>query len=400
MRRAFHHLLEVSVRRATLLIASTFVLAAASATLLLPPIAAPAKGLTRGAPGIKSMSALAFGHEGVLFIGDGKSGAVFAVDVGDREPRDSEEAISIRDIETKIGARLGTDPGLVMIHDMAVNPISQNIYLAVSRGRGDWKSAWMLPNDVADASILLRIGPDGAIHEVTLKEVPYARATLPNPVDPAKTHKWKEGISLRTDTITDLAYQDGVLYVTGLSNEEFASTLWRVPYPFDGEGTTATTLEVYHGAHGEYETHAPIRTFLPYRLNDEAQLLAAYLCTPFVTFKVSDLGDKKHVKGRTLAEFGYGNYPLDMILYKKGGKDRILIANSNLPLMIVRTEDIASHQGAITAPVEEYTAGLKYEIRSGAGVQQLDNLNGKNVVALVRTAAGLMNLESLPVERF
>ena len=41
---------------------------------------------------------------------------------------------------------------------------------------------------------------------------------------------------------------------------------------------------------------APIREFVPYQLKDKAYLLAAYLCTPFVTFPVDDLEDGKHLK--------------------------------------------------------------------------------------------------------
>ena len=43
---------------------------------------AGASGFTTGTPDIRSLSALAFGPEGVLFVGDGKGGAVFALDLG------------------------------------------------------------------------------------------------------------------------------------------------------------------------------------------------------------------------------------------------------------------------------------------------------------------------------
>ena len=43
---------------------------------------------------------------------------------------------------------------------------------------------------------------------------------------------------------------------------------------------------------------------------------------------VSDLKAGETVKGITIAELGNGNRPLDMIVYKKGGKDFILLANS------------------------------------------------------------------------
>ena len=352
-----------------------------------------------GKPAIRSMSALTFAPDGTLFVGDSKGGALYALDVADTATATWAERFRITDLESKIAAALGTTADDVLIHDLAVHPISRRVYLAVSRGGEQWESSWNLPNDLADATILLRIDGDGEIGEVPLGEVAHARAELPNPVDGAKAHRWKEGLSLRVDTITDLAYADGVVYVAGLSNEEFASTMWKVPYPF-GAGVSATTLEIYHGAHGAFETHAPIRTFVPYELAGESHLLAAYLCTPFVTFSTAELEDGKHVKGRTLGEFGSGNYPLDMVVYNKDGKDRLLIANSQLPLMIIKPEDIESFEGELLEEPSTYLAGLPYEYRSGAGVQQLDLLNDSSFVALQRLPGGTLDLVTLPVRRF
>jgi len=364
-----------------------------------PAQAAGHEGMTRGKPAIRSMSVLAFGEDGTLFIGDGQGGAVYAIDLGDdKAPAKKDEAAGMQDVEAKIGARLGTSAAEVMVHDMAVHPISQKIYMSVSRGRGKWNSNWILPNDIADAQVLLAISGD-SIDVIALDDVPFAKAALPNPVAAGKKHMWKEGIELRADTITDIALAGDTLYVAGLSNEEFASTMWRIPYPFSSD-VAATTLEVFHGAHGEYETHAPIRTFLPYRLNGSDYLLAAYLCTPLVTFPIADLKAGQHIKGRTIGEFGSGNYPLDMVVYEKNGKEQVLIANSNMPFMIVDPKKIEAFKGSITSAVEGYTAGVEYEIRSGTGILQMDRLNGEFIVALHRQAGGRVDLVSLPVDRF
>jgi hypothetical protein len=368
-------------------------------TIGLAVAAAATAEMAVGKPAIRSMSTLAFGSDGTLFVGDSKGGAIFAVDVADGAATSWSERFRIPDLEGKIAAALGTTADDVLIHDLAVHPVSRRVYLAVSRGGEQWTSGWSLPNDLADATILLRIDGDGEIAEVPLADVGYSRAELPNPVDGSKTHRWKEGVQLRVDTITDMAFADGVVYVAGLSNEEFASTMWKVPYPF-GTGVTATTLEIYHGAHGKFETQAPIRTFVPYELAGESHLLAAYLCTPFVTFSAADLEDGKHVKGRTLGEFGSGNYPLDMVVYTKEGKDRLLIANSQLPLMIVKPEDIESFEGELLEEPATYLAGLPYEFRSGAGVQQLDLLTDSSFVALQRLPGGTLDLVTLSVQRF
>jgi hypothetical protein len=204
---------------------------------------------------------------------------------------------------------------------------------------------------------------------------------------------------MRADTITDMAYADGALYIAGLSNEEFASTMWKVAYPFAG-AVSATTVENYHGAHGKYETEAPVRTFVPYSLKGRAYLLAAYLCTPLVTIAASDLKDKAHVRGRTVGEFGSGNYPLDMVVYKKNGKEKLLIANSNLPFMIVDPKDVVAYDGVIDKPVETYIAGVRYAPRSGTGVQQMDNLGDDYVEVLRRLPGGRLDLVPVSVKRF
>ncbi|MGH9319785.1 MAG: hypothetical protein ACRD3V_07830 [Vicinamibacteria bacterium] len=375
-------------------------LALLGALHFFPTVSGEAPGDFRtGTPEIRSMSALAFGPDGILFIGDGKGGSVFALDLNDQSSSPGEKELTVKDVESKIGAFLGTTAGDVLIHDMAVNPLSKNVYLAVSRGRSQWDQEWLLPNDIADATVLVKVSPKGELGEVALQDVRFARTALPNPVSPDREHEWKEGINLRTDTITDMSYAHGTLYVAGLSNEEFASTLWRFPYPFSGE-IAATTLENYHGAHGKYETEAPIRTFVPYALGGKEHILAAYLCTPLVTFPLADLKDGQHVKGRTVGEFGSGNYPLDMVLYKKDGKEKLLIANSDLPFMIVDPKDVESYQGAITEPTKTYVAGVRYEPRSGSGIQQMDILNSQSLLALRRHPGGNLDLITLSTEWF
>ena len=118
-------------------------------------LAEDAEGVSsKGRPEILSMSALTFGPENTLFIGDSKGGSIFAIQVVAASPAEGKEGINIAGIETKIAAMLGTTAEQVMIHDLAVHRPSQEIYLAVSRGRGSWDTRWHLPNDLADANIL------------------------------------------------------------------------------------------------------------------------------------------------------------------------------------------------------------------------------------------------------
>lgn len=357
----------------------------------------PEAGFQTGAPDIRSMTVLSFAPDGTLFVGDSKGAAVWAIRLPGEEPRgEVEKPIRVMDLEGKLAAMLGAAPDEVLIHDLAVHPQSKNQFLAVSRGRKAWKSLWEMPNDVADATILVRVTPEGEITDVTLADVPFQRAELPNPVAPEKTHRWKEGISLRVDAITDLALADDTLFVAGLSNEEFASTLWRIPYPFAGAVGTATTLEIYHGAHGEFETHAPIRAFLPYSVGDVPHVLASYLCTPLVTFPMAELADGAHVKGKTVAEFGSGSAPWDMIRVRVGDEEKILMSNSMLPLLSFDPDELTRHPG-ITSPVPTYTYGVPYTPMAGAGIQHIDNYGETLVAMLQRAPNGRLDLTAMPV---
>jgi hypothetical protein len=370
-------------------------MAALTVTALALPAAAE-DGFEIGTPAIQSMSVIHFAADGTLFVGDSKAGAVWAIRLPGEEPRgEIEKPVRIMDLEGKLAARMGNAPDEVMIHDLAVHPQSKNQFLAVSRGRKAWKSVWENPNDVADATILVRVSPTGEITDVSLEYVPFQRADLPNPVDTEKDHMWKQGIKLRADAITDLALAGDTLLVAGLSNEEFASTLWKIPFPFAGEAA-GTTLEIYHGAHGEYETHAPIRTFLPYELDDAAHLVASYLCTPLVTFPMDELTAGAHVKGTTVAEFGSGNAPLDMILVSVGGEQRILMSNSALPMLSFDPAELTKHP-SITEEVTTYTQGLPYVPRAGAGIQHIDNYGETLVALLQRAPNGRLDLTAMPV---
>lgn len=354
----------------------------------------PGKARQKGTPDIKSMSQLEFGDEGILFVGDSEGGIIYAIDLQDSEKSQFQEAISIADLEGELADMLGTSSENILIHDMAINPISRNVYLSVSRGRAKWSTKWHLPNDLASADVLIRLTPEGDFSEVKLEDVSYSSASLPNPIDSEIEHRWKKGVRLRVDAITDLTYHNGKVYAAGLSNEEFAASMWIAPYPFK-KNVQASTLEIFHGAHGKYETSAPIRTFLPYDLNDKSHMMAAYLCTPLVTFETDKLGSQSHVKGRTVAEFGAGNIPLDMVLYQSNGKDYVLMSNSQLPLLIFDPEDVESYEGEITTEVEGYLAGVKYTPRSGSGVQELADLNDEYILATQRMPSGKLSLVSL-----
>jgi hypothetical protein len=340
-------------------------------------------GLNVGTPDLKTAGALAFGPENVLFIGDSQGAAVFAVDVKDETKDTGAEPVNIDHLDQKLAARLGTTPDAVVINDMAVHPASQNIYLSVSRGRG---------NDAAP--VLLRASKRGTLEEVALKEVPFSKVSLADA--PGLDTKDRRGNSLRRLAITDLAFADGELLIAGLSNAEFASTLRRAAFPFK-QAVAASRLEIYHTSHDRYETASPIETFLPFAINGKPSLLAGYGCAPIASFTLADIKTKQQLRGTTLAELGGGNRPLDMITFEKDGKRRVLIANSDRTLMSMSAEDIEKAT-PMTKPVAAayVSAGVPYLSIAEVGITQLDNLNAKHVVIVQRDIeTGALNLRSL-----
>ncbi|WP_152050672.1 hypothetical protein [Tautonia marina] len=335
-------------------------------------------GMDRGTPDLKSAGALAFGPDGVLFVGDSTGAAVFAIATGDTECA-CRGTIQAAKINERIAAELGTESREILINDLAVNPATGNAFLSVSRGRGP----------EAEPAIV-RVEPSGLVEVLDLSDVAFAKAMLPNAPDPNAEER---GRSLRSQSITDLVFVDGRLFVAGLSNEEFSSRLMAIPVPFQADAESAS-LEIYHGAHGRFETRSPIRTFITTQLQGEPYLMAAYTCTPLVKIPMDELQAGAHVKGTTIAELGNRNTPLDMVAYQKDGRDLLLIANSARGVMKLDAGPALSIEG-ITTRIED-TAGLDYETLGHLnGVVQLDRLNDTHALILVQDDSGAQDLQSI-----
>ena len=104
----------------------------------------------------------------------------------------------------------------------------------------------------------------------------------------------------------------------------------------------------------------------------------------------------KHIKAKTLSEMGSGNIPLDMISYENAGKKYILISNTTRSLIRIDPVDIQNQRVGLTERVSGGNiAGVKITPRPGIGIQQMDNLNGKYIIALQRMPNGKLNLNSL-----
>jgi hypothetical protein len=322
---------------------------------------------------LKSAGALAMGPDGILFVGDSVGGKIVALDVDDAASKAGGSSVEIKGINEKIAAMLGTTADQILIQDIVVSPASKSVYIAVSRGRG------------ADAAaVILRATPTGKLSEISLGNIKHQEVALSD--QPQQDRQ-------RVETITQLKYVDHKVYVAGLSNEEFSSSLRAIPFPFNSADKGAG-IEIWHGSHGRFETNAPVRTFVPYEINGEKAILAAYTCTPLVRIPVSELKPGNKVKGTTIAELGAGNKPLDMIVYSKDGKNYILMANSRRGVMKLTADHLESYK-----PITKQTeiTGVPYEtIASLKGVQQLDKFDDSKALVLMGEGASL-DLVTVPL---
>ena len=101
-----------------------------------------------------------------MFLADNAAATVLAVDVADPGPAGGSEPFDLADVDARVGSFLGCEPADVVIKDMAVHPLSHNVYLSVQRGHG-----------AAAQAVLMRISRlDGSVTDVPLEDVPVAAA--------------------------------------------------------------------------------------------------------------------------------------------------------------------------------------------------------------------------------
>jgi hypothetical protein len=271
---------------------------------------------------LQSAGVLAFGQGNVLFVGDIAGSAVHAFGLRDEDltPQSGVELGNFHNfegvdlvlgIDAKLAALMGTTYDNVVINDMAVHHPTQQIFLSVERGRGA---------DVIPAIVRLN---RGKLEVLKLDDIPHSSVRVPNEPDDAARLEFEPQ---RVYAITDIKYYDGEIFVTGISNQRFASSLSRIPYPFTGEKATST-VEIWHPVHGEFETRAPIIRKLIREVRGEPHLFAVYGCTPLVRLPLGALKDGAHVRGDTIGELGYGSNPLDMLTFNNpfDHKDYLLV---------------------------------------------------------------------------
>ena len=335
-------------------------------------------GLKEGTPELKSAGSLAFGPDGILFVGDAKGATVYAIGTGDTKGNPAKVDLNVSGLNSKVAELLGVNADKIAINDLAVNPLTGNVFLSVTK---------------AGSAVLVKISADGTLSQVGLQKVLMQKIELPNAPEDKEVATKRGPANLRNQSITDIAYAEGKVYVSGVASGS-PSNVREIPFPFT-DANAGTSVEIFHGAHGRLEDNAVVRTFLPINIDGEASLLAGFTCTPLVKFPVNTLKPGEKTRGTTVAELGNRNQPLDMIVYEKDGKTFLLMSNSARGVMKITTEGITKNTG-ITEPVKTPTAGQTYEtIKELEGVVQLDKLNSTHAVIVTQTPGGAQDLRTI-----
>ncbi len=353
---------------------STAAAALVCLALVSHAVAGP-NGMTLGPVELQSVGPMTFADSGVLLIGDPKTATVYAIATEDAKGPAGKP--SIKDLTAAVKSALHAT-GDVTIGELAVNPESGISYLSVQ----------------ADGQVrLLRINGEGEISAVNLDKVNHAAKALPNPPEDKDVISRGRNRNPRHSSITDVAFFDGKILVSGVSAGSSPSRVIEIPFPF-ADNSVTTSVDIFHAAHGRVED-ATIQTFLPMVVDGQPSLLAGFTCTPLVRFPVDSLGGSEKVRGTTVAELGNRNQPLDMVVYEKDGKTSILMNNSARGTMKISTEGIGDRE-SLTEPVRGGgTAGQPFEtIESLAGVKQMDKLDAGHAVAIV-DVEGTLSLQTI-----
>ena len=322
---------------------------------------------------VKSISRLASGPDNILFVADWKAAEVHAIKLAPATRQPTVTAFNVLDLEKLLSEQVGG--AKITVEDMVVRPGTGEVYVAISYGE-------------EKTPALIVVTSDKKARRVDLKAVQETSVALRDA--PTSNEKFWKQLPERSFTVTDMKWHDGELFVAGLSNQDFASTLRRIRYPFDAK-QSITSVEIFHGGHNMIETRAPIRAMSFANLGGKPYLVAAYTCTPLVIIPLDDLKDGAHVRGKTVAELGYGNTPADMVSYTQTeqGKtqDFLMLVNYNRVSNIIPVSELEAAR--VRPGIEKQVpygkiTGLEVSEAPLAGVMRLDNLDDKSFIVVRR----------------
>lgn len=332
---------------------------------------------------LTSAGPLAFGPDGILFVSDPKSATIYAIDTKSHRPEkaDLEKATyQLEDVQGALASLANGNAGDVAVADIAVDPEAGTLLMSVT---------------LASRPGLAVVGLDGKANLIKLDKVLASEIELPNAPPDKVTGEGRRASNKRMESITDLAFSEGRLIVSGLAGENPLSTVRAIGFPFQAPGSEAQ-IEIFHAAHGRNEDYAAIRAFIPINIDGKPSLLAGFTCTPLVRFSLDSLQKGDKVRGTTVAELGNQNRPLDMIVYERDGKTFLLVTNTARGVMKIDTADVAG-QDELTEPVKGGgTAGVPFsKVESMTGILQLAKLGETHGVILRETEEKRLSLATI-----
>ncbi len=342
---------------------------------------------TAAAAELQSAAKLAFGDAGTLFIADWKAARIYALSVPAAKA-DAIRPFNLADVQQPIASALNVPRASIRFEDLAVQPDSGIAYVSVMLGGGK-RAPRAAVVSIDSGGKVRRVATTGLKTWAAIADAPSKDATF-----------WRS-LPAQSLTVTDMKFYQDKLYVAGLSNRTFASTLRVYDFPFKGGARTAT-VEMYHPVHNEVETRAPIRAMSVVVAGGVPSLVAAYTCTPLVIIPLSAIKDGAHIVGKTIGEMGWGSAPVGLVSYKMGDAEFVLLANSSRAADLMSLSDIAAGAALpgmdtpIEWPAKPYS-GVKATMTPLSAVMRIDNLNDELLLALRRDgASGAMQLVSIP----
>jgi len=326
----------------------------------------------------QSVNVIKFGDANTLFVGDSKSATLYAYTIASFENATAQQGYNIHDLSQKIASFAKINPMDILVRDMAINPVNKEVYIAF-----DTKTK------TGYTSQIIVVNQSGAIRKFDLVKTKHTETKINDA--PTSDLKIWDKTSLRSMTFTDIDFHKGKVYISGMSNAEFSSALRIVDYPFTNAKVTTASTEIFHAVHGQNETRAPIQTLQFVTLNNEEYILAAYTCTPLVLIPVKEIKDGAHIVGKTIAELGYGNTPVDIIKFQSEGFDKkpyegIILANRNRTAQFININDISKssmEEGVSYIGMAEHT-GTPISNLPMVGLLQMDDQDGYHITALRR----------------
>ena len=85
-------------------------------------------GLRPGTVRIRSAGPMAFGPDGILFLADNASAAIYAADVSDPGPQGGAEPFDLENVDARVASYLGCEAADIAVADMAVHPVRRCWY--------------------------------------------------------------------------------------------------------------------------------------------------------------------------------------------------------------------------------------------------------------------------------